>query len=243
MRYCALVEYDGTGYFGFQRQRQKPTIQEELEQAIEAVSGQETTIIGAGRTDSGVHASGQVIAFEIAWQHAASDLLKAINASLSRAIAIREIKETEPSFHPRFDATARRYEYYIYNKPVRSPLRRHHCWHVIKPLDLDLLNRAASMVQGEHDFATFGRPPVGENTVRKVLLAEWNDRKGFLVFTIEATAFLNRMVRSLVGTMKAVGEGRWSTESFLAALEACDRSRAGQTAPAHGLYLVSVSYE
>lgn len=243
MRYRALVEYDGTGYFGFQRQRQQPTIQKELEEAIRSVSGQSTTIIAAGRTDTGVHASGQVIAFDITWKHATSDLLRALNATLSSSIAIREITETRLSFHPRFDAIARRYEYYIYNKPIRSPLRRYHYWHVSKPLNLELLNTAARFIQGEHDFSTFGRPPVGDNSVRNVFMSEWNSRNGFLVFTIEATAFLNRMVRSLVGSMKVVGEGRWSVERFLAALEARDRSRAGQSAPAHGLYLVSVSYE
>ena len=241
-RYKALVAYDGTAYNGFQRQLDQPTIQGELEQAIHIIFRQPVTVIGAGRTDSGVHALGQVVAFDLDWPHGVEALLRALNVNLPDDIAIQELTEAQSDFHPRFDARRRAYVYNIYNYSVRHPQYRYQSWHVSRPLNLERMNEAAVSILGEHDFATFGQPPQGENTTRYVYSAEWRLKEPFLTFTIEANAFLYRMVRSLVGSMKMVGEGTWTVEAFVDALAAKDRSQAGQTAPPQGLFLQSVTY-
>jgi tRNA pseudouridine38-40 synthase len=244
-RYYALVEYDGSAYYGFQRQREgQPTIQAELESALGHVGHRPIAITGAGRTDSGVHALGQVITFNVEWQHGSEALQRALNANLPADIAILQLNEVSSTFHPRFDARRRTYAYYVYNAAVRSPLRQQRSWHVLRPLDVKGMNQAAAHLIGVHDFATFGQPPQGENSVREVFTAGWQGPKDeLLVFSITANAFLYRMVRSLVGSLKLVGEGAWTVEDFVAALQARDRSRSGAPAPAHGLYLVSVAYD
>jgi tRNA pseudouridine38-40 synthase len=243
-RYRATVEYDGTGYYGFQRQAaEQPTIQSELERALESLAERAVPVTGAGRTDSGVHAWGQVISFDLAWSHGVKALQRALNANLPPAIAVLDIAEAAPDFHPRFDARRRSYSYYVYNAPVRSPLRRLRCWHLSQPLDLARMNEAAACLVGEHDFATFGQPPQGENSVRVVYEAQWARQGPLLHFTIVGNAFLQRMVRSIVGSLRLVGEGRWTVEDFVAAFRAGDRDRAGQTAPPNGLYLAAVSYD
>lgn len=243
MRYRAEVEYDGTGYYGFQRQREEPTVQFELEQAIAKVSESKVTIAYAGRTDTGVHALGQVIAFDLDWKHSPDDLHKALNARLPEAIALKALSKVRQDFHPRYDAQRRVYEYNIYNSPVRSPYHRLHSWHIRRPLDLDVMNRAAQLIIGVHDFSTFGQPPQGTNTVREVFSSQWRRVDDLVIFSIVANAFLKRMVRSLVGTMKAVGDGSWTVNEFERAFFAEDRKQSGQTAPACGLFMKSVSYE
>jgi tRNA pseudouridine38-40 synthase len=243
MRYQAIIEYDGTAYCGFQRQANGPSIQQELEQAIKVISDTETTVTGAGRTDSGVHAFGQVVAYDLDWSHGVNDLWRALNANLPDDIAVIRLSEANEDFHPRFDAKKRTYEYYIYNEPIRSPYYRRTSWHVSQQLDIDRMNLAAKAIVGSHDFATFGRPPQGDNSVRQVFRAEWVRDKSLLIFTIEANAFLYRMVRSLVGSMKVVGEGSWTVSEFIAALKARDRDLAAQTAPPHALFLTAVSYD
>ena len=244
-RYRALVEYDGTAYFGFQRQRkEQPTIQGELEKALSHLANQFVAIAGSGRTDSGVHALGQVICFDLDWHHGAEVLLRAINANLPADIAVLQLEVAAPSFHPRFDARRRLYHYHIYNGSVRRPLRRWRSWHVDQRLNVDKMSEAAHQLVGTHDFGTFGRPPQGGHSVRELFRVEWqhqgDDR---LIFEIEANAFLYRMVRSIVGTLKLVGEGLWSMVDFEAAFAACDRAQCGMVAPPHGLYLVSVRYD
>jgi tRNA pseudouridine38-40 synthase len=243
-RYRATVEYDGAGYFGFQRQAmEQPTIQSELERALEVIVDHPVPVIGAGRTDSGVHARGQVISFDLAWAHGVEALQRAVNANLPPAIALLEVSEAAADFHPRFDARRRSYVYYIYNAPVRSPLRHMRCWHLSQALQLAPMNEAAAFLVGEHDFATFGQAPQGENTVRIVFRAQWERQGPLLLFTIEGNAFLQRMVRSIVGSLRLVGDGRWTVADFVAAFHAHDRGRAGQTAPPDGLYLTAVSYD
>ena len=241
-RYKALIAYDGAAYNGFQRQLAQPTVQGELEQTLYNITRQSVTVIGAGRTDSGVHALGQVIAFDSDWVHGTEALQRALNARLPDDIVILELAEVAPTFHPRFDARRRAYRYYIYNQAVRHPRYRLQSWHIRRPLDMERMNEAAVFLIGEHDFATFGQPPQGENTVRHVFFAEWQREGLFLTFSIEANAFLYRMVRSLVGTLKLVGEGSISVEAFAQAMEAQDRGRAGQTAPPQALFLESVTY-
>lgn len=242
-RYRATVAYCGTAYYGFQRQIVgQPTIQSQLEEAISQIVSRPVTVIGAGRTDSGVHALGQVVAFDLVWSHSTGSLLRAINAHLPTDIAVLELQSVSPIFHPRYDALSRTYEYHIYNFPTRHPLQQGRSWHVPYPIDLTRLNEAAAILLGVHNFATFGQAPQGDNTVREVFRAEWRAEKVLFIFTIEANAFLYRMVRSLVGTLKAVGEGSWTLEEFRVAFAANNRQAAANTAPADGLYLLSVNY-
>ncbi len=243
-RYKATIEYDGTAYFGFQRQRQEhPTIQSELEDALSKLARQPISIIGAGRTDSGVHALGQVVSFEMIWRHGEDALKRAINANLPADIVILQLNQVSATFHPRYDARRRAYTYRVYNALVRSPVRRLNSWHVRQPLNVEAMNLAAQYILGRHDFATFGQPPQGKNTVREVFLAGWRLDDEFVLFDIEANAFLYRMVRSLVGSLRLVGDGTWTVEDFVSAFRSCDRSRSGTVAPPQGLYLVSVAYD
>lgn len=242
-RYQAWVEYDGAAYSGFQRLAGgAPTVQGTLESALSRLAQQPVRIVGAGRTDAGVHAAGQVIAFDLAWRHGTEALLRAMNAHLPGDVAVWRVCEAEPAFHPRYDARRRVYAYTLDNRPIRSPLQRTRSWHVPHPLDMEAMNQAAALLMGSHDFATFGTPTQGHSTVREVYRAEWGRQTDYLVFTIEANAFLKRMVRTLVGTMKQVGEGRWSVGRFAAALAACDRDQIETVAPPQGLLLVRVIY-
>lgn len=255
VRYRAVVAYDGTRYYGFQRQAgDTPTIQGALETALARVTQQSVTVTGAGRTDRGVHATGQVIAFEVVWRHLTHDLWRAVNANLPDAIALQTLAEAVADFHPRFDARSRMYEYTLYAAPVRQPLLNNMAWHVPtqQPLDIAAMQQAAEMVIGTHDFATFGQPPQGENTIRTVMrsvfepLPNARPEVQMLRYTIEANAFLYRMVRRMVGTLVRVGTGQLSLAAFEAAFSAADGSgaqnRAEQTAAAHGLCLVRVTY-
>lgn len=257
MRVRAVVAYDGTDYSGFQRQVGVPTIQQALETALGEVSQEPITVLAAGRTDAGVHAVGQVIAFDTAWEHGIGDLQRAMNAVLPADIAVQGLEETDADFHPRYDARSRHYRYMVYSAPRRFPLGRRYSLHVRSPLDLAGMQEAARCLIGEHDFATFGQPPQGEVTVRRVLSADWSESPVdclpfgqvdehpggvYLAFDIEANAFLYRMVRSIVGTLLEVGRGRTRVEEFEEALMACERGRAGQTAPPHGLCLMEVTY-
>lgn len=242
-RFRATVEYDGTDFSGFQRQAQgERTVQQVLESAVQTITGRTATVIGAGRTDTGVHARGQVIAFDADWQHGEPALERALNANLPVDVAVRQVSEADPRFHPRFDARRRTYEYVINNRIERSPLLWRTSWHVHCPLDVMAMNQASALLVGEHDFATFGQPPVGNNSVRFVYAAEWRREVELLLFRIEANAFLYRMVRSLVGALCLVGQGRWSVSEFDRVFSAAERSLAGPLAPPQGLCLLSVSY-
>jgi tRNA pseudouridine38-40 synthase len=243
MRVRGVVAYDGTAYSGFQRQANAPTVQEALETALARVSRETVTVLASGRTDAGVHATGQVVAFDTAWRHGLNDLWRALNAVLPADIAFLQIEEAAPDFHPRYDAHSRRYRYAVHNAPVRDPLARRYSLHVAMSLDVAAMARAAQLLVGEHDFAAFGRSPKPSGpTVRRVLAAEWGGDAPRLYFDIEANAFLYRMVRSIVGTLLQVGRGEMEVEEFAAVLASQDRSRAGPTAPPHGLYLVEVRY-
>ncbi len=249
-QYAALIEYDGTAYHGFQRQKaDQPTIQSQIEEALYQITRHSVAVLGAGRTDAGVHALGQVISFTIEWRHSFRELQNALNVYLPDDIAVLQLKEIPSpesglfSFHPRFDARRRAYQYVVLNTPVQRPLVRLYSWQVTRPLHLERMNLAASALHGEHNFATFGRPPKGENCVRKVFAAHWQQRGEYLLFFIEANAFLQRMVRSIVGSLKLVGDGSWTVDDFLAALHSQDRAMAGPTAPARGLFLASVIYD
>jgi tRNA pseudouridine38-40 synthase len=242
MRVKATVAYDGTDYQGFQRQANGPTVQEALETALNRITETWVRILAAGRTDAGVHAEGQVIAFDTNWRHSLSNLQRAMNAVLPSDIAVSELGEVAPDFHPRYDARSRCYRYTVYNAPVRSPLARRTSLYWKDTLDLAAMKAATVLVVGEHDFAAFGRPTQGSVTVRRVIEADWTLKPPWLFFEIEANAFLFRMVRSIVGTLLQVGQGRLSPDAFGAILGSRDRRRAGKTAPAYGLCLMQVKY-
>lgn len=243
-RYRATLAYDGTAYHGYQWQANaSPTVQEVVEAAIERICGESLRITGAGRTDAGVHATGQVIAFDAVWQHPPEVLQRALNAYLPDDVVIRSLEVTDPDFHPRYDARRRSYVYELYVAPVRDPFRRHRAWHLRNDLNVQAINEAAESLLGEHDFSTFGSPPVGDNPVRFVYEARWEaDEHGEYRFNITGNAFLFRMVRRIVGTLVWVGQGRMTASDFRGILAACDPALSGPAAPAHGLTLVRVDY-
>jgi tRNA pseudouridine38-40 synthase len=240
--YWARVEYDGTDFYGFQIQAHERTVQGEIERSLEQLTGAETRVTGAGRTDRGVHALGQIVSFEVAWKHGLADLQRALNAVLSADVAIGEMGLATKGFHPRFSALGRTYRYTILNQPWPAPVERRTAWHVPGELDLVHMARATSCLVGTHDFATFGRLPQGESSVRIVSRAEWQGQGTRVTFDIEANAFLYRMVRSIVGTLVRVGQGRISPAEFELTLQARQRGLIRQVAPAHGLCLMRVDY-
>lgn len=249
-RYRAVLAYDGTRYRGFQRQAgDTPTVQGALEAAIQRVTQQAVTVVGAGRTDTGVHATGQVIAFDAAWQHPTEALWRAINANAPDDIALQSLANTDATFHPRYDARSRTYEYTLYVAPVRQPILNNWAWHVpTRMLDLARMQHAASQLLGTHDFATFGQPPQGDNTVREMLHSEVAQVRDLMPegreirYTIAANAFLYRMVRRIVGALVRVGSGQVTLDEFEAAFRAADGTWPTQTAPARGLCLTTVTY-
>jgi tRNA pseudouridine38-40 synthase len=246
MNYKVVVEYDGTLYHGWQVQRGVLTIQGRMEDALGRILRRPTRVHGAGRTDAGVHAVGQVAHFFADWPHSAADLQRACNALLPPDITITSLQPNDDDFHARFSAKSKTYMYTILNKPLRSPLGRLYSWHVPQPLDIKGLNDAADHLKGSHDFAAFGSPTDGtSSTVREIFEAAWSEGvpPGILQFTIRGTGFLRYMVRSLVGTLVLVGRAKISPDDFHGILISCDRSKSGPTAPARGLCLHSVDYE
>jgi tRNA pseudouridine38-40 synthase len=243
-RYRAVVEYDGTDFRGFQRQATGRTVQGELEAALGRLGWRGKAVLGAGRTDSGVHAAGQVIAFDLDWQHGAGDLTRALNANLPADIAVKSLEACRLDFHPRYSARGRHYRYTIYNQPERSPLSARYSWQVWPALELAAMQAASAGLLGRHDFATFGSDPDrGDSTVRNIALAEWRAAPGgWLTFDIQAEAFLFRMVRSLVGALRRVGQGDMAVAQFEALLASRDRAQCPPVAPPQGLCLVAVLY-
>ncbi|MEQ8672917.1 MAG: tRNA pseudouridine(38-40) synthase TruA [Aggregatilineales bacterium] len=246
MRYRATLAYDGTAYQGYQRQLDGvPTIQASVERAVSKVSQQAVHVLAAGRTDTGVHAVGQVIAFDVDWAHGNETLLRAINANLPDDIALQDVRQQE-GFHPRFDALARRYCYTVMCSAQRQPLLHRQVWHIKYDLDDVALGAVSALLIGQHDFATFGNPPQGDNTVREVFVSEWKIEPtpyGKLYrFTIEATAFLHHMVRRIVGMQIDVAGGRFDLEEFVQRFGSADLSLATTLAPPQGLVLEKVRY-
>ena len=243
-RFRAVVEYDGTRYHGFQLQAREPTVQGALEKALAAIVQEEVRVTGAGRTDAGVHAKGQVIHFDlVGWKHSVKDLHRALNALLPQDIVVISLAPASPDFHARFSALSREYRYTVLNQSLRSPLRGRFAYHFPRPLNVRAMNEAARFLIGERDFASFGQPTGRGGTVRRVYEARWTREEPFVHFDIVANAFLRGMVRSLVGTMLRVGTGELSPADFQDILQARDRRRAGPSAPPQGLCLMRVNYE
>jgi len=239
------IEYDGTAYQGWQLQPGGPTVQAALERALATALREPVRVRSAGRTDAGVHACGQVAAARV---HAAppdlARLQKSLNALLPDDVAVREVALVDDRFDPRRDARSRVYEYRIWNAAAPSPFWRRWAWHVPAGLDAAAMASAAACLVGEHDFATFrgaGGAPV-RSTVRRVLESSVTASGALLVYRVEATAYLRQMVRSIVGTLVEIGRGGRPAAAMAEILTACDRTRAGATAPPHGLVLVAVRY-
>jgi tRNA pseudouridine38-40 synthase len=239
----ATVAYDGTDFLGFQLQASGRTVQGVLESALGRLSGTETRVVGSGRTDAGVHAVGQVVAFYTSWRHDLTDLHRALNAVLPPDIAVSELTEAPDGWHPRFSAKWRHYRYTVLNSPWRSPLTRRNAHLVTQPLRLDLLQSAADLLVGEHDFVSFGRPmQEGETTVRVIFRAEWCAADHLLSFDVIGNAFLRGMVRTLAGSLLLVGSGEWTVERLAEVMAARNRGLAAAPAPACGLCLMHVEY-
>ena len=241
-RYRGTIEYDGTDFLGYQIQAVGRTVQGELEKSLAQVTGTAIRVDGAGRTDAGVHALGQVIAFNAIWRHTLTDLHRALNATLPHDIVVRDLKIVEDGFHPRFSALSRSYRYTIINQPWPSALQRRYAHHVREPLDVAAMRAASQYLLGSHDFASFGQPPQGEITVREVTQADWLVEGKRFIFDITANAFLYRMVRTIVGTLLQVGMGRLAPTEVEQILAAHDLTRSAAPAPAHGLCLMRVVY-
>ena len=238
------LEYDGAGYHGWQRQKNAPTIQEIIEDALAKLTGESTRVIGSGRTDAGVHARGQVANFRTASALLLSAFLNGLNALLPRDIAVLDVQEVSRDFHARKSALAKTYEYRILNRSIRSPLQRGHSWWISQPLDLEAMHQAAAVLVGEFDFTAFQASGSGiKNPVRRVLSAGWERSPDeVLSFAITATGFLRGMVRSLVGTMVEIGRNKRPPQDLAELLKTGERRRAGPTAPPQGLFLVEVVY-
>ena len=238
------VAYDGTGYVGWQRQAAGESIQGLLEDALSTIDGRPVTVHGAGRTDAGVHATGQVGSARIACAHDEGTLLRALNANLPPAVRVFDVRVMPGDFHARFSATGKAYEYRIWNGPAVPPTLRLYTWHVPQPLDVTLLQQASDDIPGEHDFAAFqGAGSTTHTSVRRVASARWlRGADGSLVFEIAGEGFLRYMVRSLVGTLVEIGHRRRDPASVAQLFQSGDRSGAGRTAPPEGLFLVKVEY-
>ena len=245
MQLRLTVEYEGTAYRGWQLQRDGPTVQAVLEQALSTALRERVRVRGAGRTDAGVHARGQIAAVRVREVPADLERLqKSLNALTPDDVAVRDITVVDDAFDPRRHARSRVYEYRIWNVAAPSPFWRRHAWHVPSQLDVAAMDEAARVLEGEHDFASFraaDAEPV-RSTVRRVLESSLRVDGRLLVYRVEATAFLKHMVRNVVGTLVEVGRAERVAGTFRELLAVRDRTRAGATAPAHGLVLVNVRY-
>jgi tRNA pseudouridine38-40 synthase len=235
------IEYDGTAYSGWQRQENAPTVQQSIEEALRQLTGHAAVIYGAGRTDAGVHARGQVANFHTESELELHAFRNGLNALLNKDVVILEAVEVPPDFHARFSAISRTYSYRIATKP--TALSRFTVWFLKYKLDLPLLQTASGYITGEHDFHSFCRSLAEVEHYRCVVReATWIRDRSDLVFTITADRFLHGMVRALVGTMVDIGRGALTVDQFRAVLQSGDRREAGMSAPAAGLVLECVEY-
>ena len=249
-RYQLTLAYDGTDFFGSQRQAKSRTVQGELEKALSKLGWTGRSVIMSGRTDTGVHATGQVASVDLNWSHAEADLVHALNAELPSEMAVWKARMVHSKFHPRFDAASRCYQYKLFCKPLRNPIRERFAWRVWPSVNNNVLVNAANLFLGMHDFSAFGSPTTPKGgTVRTVIKAEWTQtEKDEWCFEVQANAFLYRMVRRLVFVQVAVAQGKVSAEVIANALENQVKAKSQSAmpaglAPAHGLTLVEVAYQ
>jgi tRNA pseudouridine38-40 synthase len=237
------IEYDGTNYHGWQIQPNGESIQSVLERALSTFLGVPTRITGSGRTDAGVHALGQVANFFSAKERDPHRIQRALNALTPQDIAIKSVEIAPAAFDARRDGRSRVYEYRILNRSSPSPFHLNRAWHVHDSLDVAAMRQAIGCLEGEHDFSSFRAAGCdAAHPVRTVYRASLEPRGELLVLTLEATAFLRHMVRNIVGTLVEVGRGARPAGSFVELLQSRDRTKAGPTAPPHGLFLIEVKY-
>lgn len=243
-KFALLLEYDGTRYRGFQWQPDAPTVQSELELAIEHLTGEKVRVAGAGRTDSGVHARGQVAAFLTSSAFPPETLLQALNHHLPDDISVHVASEVDLGFDPRRDAVSRRYRYLIYNGPTPSPLQRGHSCHVRGVLDVTAMDVAAGLLVGVHDFSSFARAPeiVEASTVRHITETSVYKEGRLVILEMEGNAFLTHQVRRTAGALVEIGRGRMSVEDFADLIDHPSPGIAGPTLSPHGLCLEEVRY-
>jgi tRNA pseudouridine38-40 synthase len=255
-RYQLTLAYDGTDFFGSQRQDsptglRKRTVQGELEKALARLGWTGRSVLMSGRTDTGVHATGQVAACDLNWSHSEEDLVRALNAALPADMAIHQARMVHAEFHPRFDATSRCYRYRLFCQPLRDPIRERFGWRVWPPVNGAILAEAGHLFLGTHDFSAFGSPTTPRGgTVRTVMRAEWSQARDVdeeWYFEVRAEAFLYRMVRRLVFVQVAVAQGKVPVQAIARAFAGLPPAgKANELpaglAPAHGLMLVEVTY-
>jgi tRNA pseudouridine38-40 synthase len=242
--YKSIVAYDGTDFRGFQRQAEgHRTVQGEFERGLKKLGWMEGSLTAAGRTDAGVHARGQVVAYSLDWRSEAEDLTRALNANLPSDIAVSNTEMVPTDFHPRYAARSRKYSYVLFTQEHRDPLRERYSWRLWPTPALDEMTKLAEMVIGQHDFAPFGQAPVeGGHTNREVFAASWYRQSDKLVFWIEANAFLYHMVRRLVAAMVCGGQQLERRAEFAEMLLNPSKRWQGGIAPPNGLCLEEVIY-
>ena len=242
-RFALRVEYDGTSYSGWQVQSHAPSIQVALSDAISAVANESVKCIGAGRTDAGVHASGQVAHFDSRADRSLRSWLLGINSNLPDDIGVQWVAHVPEDFHARFSALSRSYRYTILNRPVRSPLARDRAWWVREPLNLDAMKIAVARLRGEHDFTSFRAASCqAHSPVRTIYALDIERRGDWVLLSCRANAFLHHMVRNIVGSLVRIGLGERDKNWLADVLAARDRRAAGMTAPPNGLSLTAVEY-
>ena len=238
-----ILEYDGGAYAGWQRQPNRPTIQEAVETAIEGITQQKVPVIGAGRTDAGVHALGQVASFRIDRSMTPREWTRALNAHLPDAIVVQSATLVDDLFHARYSAKGKLYEYRLLNREERPALDRQYCWHIHKPLNDAAMNQAAMPLIGSYDFSSFQTQPTdNDDPICRIQHLTVFRHGHELRIEVYADRFLKQMVRSIVGTLVEVGLAKRPPDSLTEILHARDRSAAGKTAPPQGLFLMRVDY-
>jgi tRNA pseudouridine38-40 synthase len=244
MRYRLTLEYDGTPFVGWQRQDNGPSVQGALEAAIEKLSGERVTVTGAGRTDAGVHALGQVAHFDLAKTFEPGKIRDALNYHLRPdPVSVLQAAEADEQFHARFSATARRYLFRILNRRSPPALEAGKVWHVSPKLDAEAMHAAAQFLVGQHDFTTFRAAECqAQSPVKTLDRLDVSQRGEEIHIEASARSFLHHQIRSFAGTLKLVGEGKWQPRDVKKALDARDRAACGPVAPPEGLYLVRVDY-
>jgi len=242
-RYQIILAYDGTDFHGSQYQAKTRTVQSVVQTALRQLNWSGRSVLFAGRTDAGVHASGQVVAFDLDWNHPLVDLQNALNALLPGDVAVVNVSLSSPDFHPRFHAVSRSYRYHVFCQPSRDPLRDRFGWRVWPPPEIAVMKAAAREFIGIHDFAAFGRPArPGGSTIRAVTRAEWQPAGDALYFEVTANAFLYHMVRRMTFVQIAVGQGRLELEEIQRHIQQPQDPPIQGLAPPQGLALIQVEY-